>query len=48
MLYLRDAVEVSHGQVDMLGGQIIQVTGPCQDPYSIVYCRFDDQVRMPR
>ena len=40
-----DTVEVSPDQVDMLGGQIIQVAGQCQEPYSTVYCRFDEQVR---
>ena len=39
-----DTVEVSPDQVDMLGGQIIQVAGQCQEPYSTVYCRFDEQV----
>ncbi|KAK7097672.1 sushi domain-containing protein 2-like [Littorina saxatilis] len=38
-----DTVEVFPPQVEMLGGQIIKVTGPCQAPYTPVYCRFDQQ-----
>ncbi|KAL8616990.1 hypothetical protein ACOMHN_014161 [Nucella lapillus] len=38
-----DTVEVFPHHVQMLGGDIIKVSGQCQQPYSTVYCRFNSQ-----
>nr|KAG5695785.1 hypothetical protein BaRGS_013873 [Batillaria attramentaria] len=35
------AVEVYPRKVEMLGGEVIEVSGRCQTAYSTVYCRFD-------
>ncbi|XP_076446883.1 sushi domain-containing protein 2-like [Babylonia areolata] len=38
-----DTVEVWPRHVTMLGGDIIRVSGQCQQPYSTLYCRFHSQ-----